>query len=79
MTIEVCIGSACHLRGSHEVISILKNQIARHQLADQVELKAVFCMGKCSDGVSVRVDGSQIYSLHPQDVEGFFQEHCLKA
>ncbi|MFR8012609.1 MAG: (2Fe-2S) ferredoxin domain-containing protein [Clostridia bacterium] len=79
MTIEVCIGSACHLRGSHEVISTLKHLISDNGLAGQVELKAVFCMGKCSDGVSVRVDGSEIYSLHPQDVNAFFEEHCLHA
>lgn len=79
MTIEVCIGSACHLRGSHEVISALKHLISDNGLSDQVELKAVFCMGKCSDGVSVRVDGSQIYSLHPQEVQQFFQEHCLNV
>ena len=79
MTIEVCIGSACHLRGSHEVISALKHLISDNGMEDRVELKAVFCMGKCSDGVSVRVDGSQLYSLHPQDVEGFFREHCMGA
>lgn len=79
MTIEVCIGSACHLRGSHEVISTLKHLISENEKEGQVELKAVFCMGKCSDGVSVRVDGSQIYSLHPRDVQAFFEEHCMNA
>lgn len=78
MTIEVCIGSACHLRGSYDVINGLKKRIVDHALVGEVELKAVFCMGKCSDGVSVRVNGGEVLSVHPEEIDAFFQTHVLK-
>ncbi len=38
--IEICIGSACHLKGSYNVIQDMKRLIAEHQLEEKVELKS---------------------------------------
>ena len=40
MTIQVCIGSACHLRGSYDVKRTFENLIAQHGLGDRVQLQA---------------------------------------
>ncbi len=32
MEISVCIGSSCHLKGSYDIINLLKEQIAKHHL-----------------------------------------------
>ena len=56
MNIFVCIGSSCHLKGSYAVIGKIKEFIAEHHLDDKVNLSASFCLGKCTHGVTIKVD-----------------------
>jgi NADH:ubiquinone oxidoreductase subunit E len=37
--ITVCVGSACHLKGSHEIIAYFKKAIEEAGLEGEVELK----------------------------------------
>ncbi len=73
--IEICIGSACHLKGSYNVIQKLKQLIETQKLEDQVELKSSFCLGACGAGVSIRVDGDKVYSVQVDDVETFLKQY----
>lgn len=75
-TIEVCIGSACHLKGSYEVIEHFKNKIKENRLENDVELKAAFCLGNCVNSVSVKYSG-RIYSVSPETADSFFDEYIL--
>ena len=45
-TIYVCIGSACHLKGSYDIINRLQALIAKQELGERVEVRAKFCMGE---------------------------------
>jgi len=71
MVIQVCIGSACHLKGSYEVIKIMKRTIDEERLDNKVTLKSSFCLGKCSDAVSIKVDDSEVDSVTPEEAESF--------
>lgn len=73
MEIKICIGSACHLKGSYEVIKRCQAFIAANKLDQVIELKSAFCLGRCSEAVSVQVDGVDIYSISPETVEGFMR------
>ncbi|BES64145.1 NAD(P)H-dependent oxidoreductase subunit E [Gottschalkiaceae bacterium SANA] len=72
MVVQVCIGSACHLKGSYEVIQQLKGKIAEGSLEDQVLLKSSFCLGQCAQAVSVKIDDEPVYSVSPDTVDEFF-------
>lgn len=72
MLVKICIGSACHLKGSYDIINYLKAHIAEDNLEDQITLKASFCLGKCSDAVSVQVNEDPIESVSPDSVEFFY-------
>ena len=48
--IKVCIGSACHVKGSRRVVEGLQYQIAERKLKDKINLGGVFCMGRCQEG-----------------------------
>lgn len=76
MKITVCIGSACHLKGSGQIVEQLKQLIASNRVEEKVELSGAFCMGKCSEGVSVSVDGI-VHSLTPETTEAFFHKEVL--
>ncbi len=72
MEIKVCIGSSCHLRGSYNLINTLQQLLEKDGKSDKVELKGVFCLGHCSESVSVMVDG-EYYGVMPTDTKTFYQ------
>lgn len=73
MEIKICIGSACHLKGSYDVIKKCQNYIKEHNLSDTIELKSAFCLGRCSEAVSVQVNATEIFSISPETAEGFMK------
>jgi len=76
--IEICIGSACHIKGSYNVITQMKQLIEEHHLTAEVELKSSFCLGHCGHGVSVRLNEDEVFSLQPDEVNDFFVRHILE-
>ncbi|SHJ28094.1 Thioredoxin-like [2Fe-2S] ferredoxin [Dethiosulfatibacter aminovorans DSM 17477] len=72
--IFVCVGSACHLKGSYDVIDCFKNWIKDNELQDDFVVKASFCLGHCTDAVSVKL-GEEIYSVSPDSVEEFINQN----
>ena len=76
MNITICVGSSCHLKGSRQVVEQLQSLVAQHRLESGVELCGAFCMGNCTRGVSVMLDG-ELFSLRPEDVKAFFNNEVL--
>lgn len=76
MRVSICIGSACHLKGSREVIQKLQKLVAEHSLESKVDLNGDFCSGNCVRGVCVTVDG-ELYSVKPETTEEFFSKEIL--
>lgn len=76
MTLTVCIGSSCHLKGSRQIVEQLQTLIAENKLEDKVELVGTFCLGSCQSGVSVKADET-LYSLNPEDINSFFEKEVL--
>lgn len=76
MRVSICIGSACHLKGSREVIQKLQTLVTEHGLEGKVDLNGDFCSGNCVKGVCVTVDGT-LYSVKPETAEEFFNKEIL--
>ena len=78
MTIAMCVGSSCHLKGSYEVIGLMKDALSRHGLTAQVNLCAAFCLGRCSTtGVTVKVDDTIVSGVNPDNFESVFNQYVL--
>lgn len=77
MNIYICVGSSCHLKGSYDIIQLMKEAISRHQLEDKVNLSAAFCLGHCTDGVSVKIDDEIICGVSRENFTDFFQNNVL--
>ena len=45
MKVTICIGSACHLKGSREIIQKLQELVAKNGLGDKVDLNGSFRSG----------------------------------
>lgn len=79
VTLNVCIGSACHLKGSYDVINSLQDLIKSQGLEDKVVVKAAFCLGECTKAVSVRIDEEEdVYSVNKDNAKEFFDNHVAR-
>ena len=79
MTIKVCIGSSCHLKGSYEIVELLQKAVEEYHLEEQVTLAGSFCLGKCSRvGVTVQVDDEVHVGVTKEDFKEFLRDNILK-
>ena len=78
VTLSVCIGSSCHLKGSYNVIQAFQQLMEEHGLGeDKLIFKASFCMKQCQNpGVGVTVDET-VYSVRPEEARAFFRDTVL--
>lgn len=76
MTITICVGSSCHLKGSRQVVEKLQEIAAARDLAGRIELCGAFCMGNCTRGVAVRI-GDEVFSVQPETVRAFFDDEVM--
>ncbi|MCM8710680.1 (2Fe-2S) ferredoxin domain-containing protein [Clostridium sp. SYSU_GA19001] len=77
ITLSVCVGSACHIKGSYNIISTFQQIIEEYNLSDKIELKAVFCLGHCTENVSVKINDSEVYSVSGATARRFFETEVM--
>ncbi len=80
MIIQICVGSACHLKGSEEVVSLFENSLKKYKLEKDVTLVGSFCTGKCNRmGVTVVIDDVTHTGVTPDSFSLFFEKNVLKV
>lgn len=71
--VNVCLGTACHVRGANAVLDEVKRQldIEPGQTTDDLEytLETVNCLGACALGPVVVVDGEYQGQVSPRKVK----------
>ena len=77
MNIYICVGSSCHLKGSYDIIQLMKEAIEAHRLEDKITLSAAFCLGHCTDGVSVKINDDIICGVSKESFNDFFDNQVL--
>ena len=77
MNIYVCVGSSCHLKGSYQIIDLMKKALEENGLTAQVNLSAAFCLGKCTHGVSIKVDDEIVTGLNRDNFDDIFAGSVL--
>ncbi len=76
MIVTVCLGSSCHVRGSHHVLETLRRLIKDNHLEDKIQMEGAFCMGNCEKGVCVKIDGT-LFTFTPETTQELFQKEIL--
>lgn len=79
ITISICVGSACHLKGSYKVIEALQRLISENNVSNVVEIKGAFCIERCTEAVSVTVNDDKFFSLNEKNVASFFYETIMRG
>ena len=78
MVVQVCVGSACHLKGSEELAQMMQKAIEENNLENEVVLMGSFCIGKCNPvGVTIQVDDDIHVGVTREGFKEFFAEHIL--
>ena len=77
MKLSICVGSSCHLKGSHAVITRLQALIKEYKLQNEIELCASFCLGRCATGVSMTLDDELIDGANADTIDDIFKNVIL--
>lgn len=72
ITIEICVGTSCHLMGSNLIIDYLNTLPAEKR--ERIEIKHVPCMDKCDKGPWVRIAGVAIANATPEKLQDTLQK-----
>ena len=79
MVLKVSVGSSCHLKGSYDVIEKFKELLKKYEVEDVIELQASFCLGHCSEGVTVKADERFILNVNADNAEEIFINEILPS
>lgn len=55
--IVICMGSSCFARGNEENLRVIEHFIEQNDVDAQIELSGKCCVGDCSDGPNIIIDG----------------------
>jgi len=77
VTVTVCVGSSCHLKGARRVIVRFDELLVRHGLKDRVALKGSFCMERCGEGINWQIDDEPLTSAGEAEAVETFRHRIL--
>ena len=77
MDVQICVGSSCHLKGSYNVIRAFQRLVEEYGLQDEIELKAAFCKGRCTEGVSTMFGDEFVGNVTPDNAVEVFRKYAL--
>jgi len=78
ITVTVCVGSSCHIKGAREMIGCFNEFLTREGLQDKVELKGAFCMELCGEGINWKINEEIMTSSSAEDGARMFQKRVLE-
>lgn len=77
VTLRICVGTSCHIKGSYNVINTFQQAIEEHKLSEKVKVEAVFCLGNCTNGVSVKINDGEVHSVSGLSARKFFETEVM--
>jgi NADH:ubiquinone oxidoreductase subunit E len=78
VSIAICVGSSCHLKGSYDVIEGFRQEVSARKLEKKIELKAAFCLGRCAfDGVTIQVNDKIITGVTKDNLKQVFESEVV--
>jgi NADH:ubiquinone oxidoreductase subunit E len=72
LTVELCMGTACHLMGTQDLMDALDSLPAEMRL--QIEVKGITCYKNCGKGPNVKINGELLNNATPEKLKEVLQE-----
>lgn len=79
ITVTVCVGSSCHIKGARRLIACFNDVLAKEGLQYKVELKGSFCMEHCGKGINWKINDELVSSSSVQEGAETFRKKVLTA
>jgi len=75
---QICLGSSCFSRGNKDVTMFIKDYLKQHHLEDKVIFKGARCMGNCSNGPNLNINGKIISGITLAGIESILNTELAK-
>jgi NADH:ubiquinone oxidoreductase subunit E len=75
---QICLGSSCFSRGNKEVVMYIKDYLRTNHLEDKVIFKGARCMGHCSNGPNLIINGVHVEGVTLSRIEGILEKEFGK-
>jgi len=66
---QICLGSSCFSRGNKDVVMYIREYLRKNHLDDKVIFKGARCMGHCSNGPNLKINGITIEGVTLSGIE----------
>lgn len=66
---QVCLGSSCFSRGNRDLTSFIKDYLKKNHLDDRIVFRGSRCMGHCSNGPVIVINGKIIENVSMSELE----------
>lgn len=78
ITVTVCVGSSCHIKGARVVITRFSELLKENDLEKEVELKGSFCMDRCGEGINWQINNDYYTSETADDAVEMFKARVVR-
>ena len=76
--IQICLGSSCFSRGNKDVVMFIKEYLRKNHLDDRVIFKGARCMGLCSNGPNLIINGVTIQGVSISRIESILEKEFAR-
>lgn len=75
---HICLGSSCFSRGNKDVVMFIRDYIRKNHLDDKVIFKGARCMGHCSNGPNLSLNGITIEDVTLSKIESILEKEFAR-
>ena len=75
---QICLGSSCFSRGNKDVVIFIMEYLRKNHLADKVIFKGARCMGHCSNGPNLNINGVIIEGVTLSKIDGILEKEFAR-
>jgi NADH:ubiquinone oxidoreductase subunit E len=71
---QICLGSSCFSRGNKDLVVFIKEYLRKNHLDDRIIFKGARCMGGCSKGPNLNINGVIIEDVTISKIESILEK-----
>jgi NADH:ubiquinone oxidoreductase subunit E len=75
---QICLGSSCFSRGNKDVVNFIREYLRKNHLDDRVIFKGARCMGLCSNGPNLNINGVTIEGVTISKIERILEKELSR-
>jgi NADH:ubiquinone oxidoreductase subunit E len=71
---QICLGSSCFSRGNKDVVTYIREYLRKNHLDEKVIFKGARCMGLCSNGPNLNINGVTFEGVTLSRIEAILEK-----